>query len=310
MGAPTLPQFQCDDTGKMAAVQYFLHLEQIIPSEREKYLVLRAEARDARNKRLRETYRRRQSIIGKSDEKVDAMSIFERDKWICQLCPEFVDKELKYPNPAAKSLDHIIPLIQGGTHTANNLQLAHKICNSHKGGTLFNVSGVAEQLRHHLMASEVLIYRDEPDWEYGLSVLGRSIRNKDNYVPTAESRRELSEILSGFEAVPTAPFQIRDLVIAPMRLMWNLDGWLVLRQYVPLNQCRTLILKIISNQLASALRNICFFDDSKQVDESNYIVREICDAINRDMGNIAAQLRNKGTLLADNCDNIYMLYPI
>lgn len=30
------------------------------------------------------------------------------------------------------TIDHIIPLSKGGTHTYNNVQLAHYICNSKK----------------------------------------------------------------------------------------------------------------------------------------------------------------------------------
>ncbi len=55
--------------------------------------------------------------------------IFERDKWECQLCHKKVNKALRYPEPLSASLDHIIPLSRGGSHTRANTQLAHLICN-------------------------------------------------------------------------------------------------------------------------------------------------------------------------------------
>lgn len=58
-----------------------------------------------------------------------------RDKNICQICGKPVD-DSDIENGHARSmyptLDHIIPLSKGGTHTWNNVQLAHLGCNSSK----------------------------------------------------------------------------------------------------------------------------------------------------------------------------------
>jgi len=69
-------------------------------------------------------------------EKFKIIEIFERDKWICQICKLPVDKTLKFPNSFSPSLDHIIPLIKGGNHTKANTQLAHLSCNIRKGAKL------------------------------------------------------------------------------------------------------------------------------------------------------------------------------
>ncbi len=74
-------------------------------------------------------------------EKFPALEIYERDKWICQLCKIKVNKLLKYPNPFSPSLDHIIPLSLGGTHERKNVQLAHLGCNMG-----VNVGGVKQLL--------------------------------------------------------------------------------------------------------------------------------------------------------------------
>lgn len=67
----------------------------------------------------------------------------KRDNDQCQICGLFVnwdDKQIingkticgnMYP-----SIDHIIPISLGGSHSWNNIQLAHRICNSKKGNRI------------------------------------------------------------------------------------------------------------------------------------------------------------------------------
>jgi len=59
--------------------------------------------------------------------------IAERDGLRCGICGEAVDMMLKVPDPMAPTLDHIVPLARGGSHSESNAQLAHFICNSTKG---------------------------------------------------------------------------------------------------------------------------------------------------------------------------------
>jgi len=69
------------------------------------------------------------------DSAVTRQKVFERDKYICQICGKPTD-----PNdtswgiigPNAPTVDHIIALKNGGAHTWNNVQCAHAICNSYK----------------------------------------------------------------------------------------------------------------------------------------------------------------------------------
>lgn len=68
-----------------------------------------------------------------SVEKFSRWDIFERDGWICQLCHEPIDAALDGRKPFGPTLDHIIPVSRGGTHTQDNVQLAHRRCNSQKG---------------------------------------------------------------------------------------------------------------------------------------------------------------------------------
>ena len=57
---------------------------------------------------------------------------------ICGICGLPVDKTLKPPDPMSKTVDHIIPVAKGGHPSSlDNLQLAHRWCNLHKGDRLF-----------------------------------------------------------------------------------------------------------------------------------------------------------------------------
>jgi 5-methylcytosine-specific restriction endonuclease McrA len=55
-------------------------------------------------------------------EKVDRRAIIERDRSVCGICGEAVA-------PKDIHLDHIVPLFLGGTHTAENLRVTHRLCN-------------------------------------------------------------------------------------------------------------------------------------------------------------------------------------
>lgn len=56
---------------------------------------------------------------------------------ICGICGKPVDKTLRYPNPMAASVDHIIPISRGGHPSdIDNLQLAHWTCNRQKSDRL------------------------------------------------------------------------------------------------------------------------------------------------------------------------------
>lgn len=84
-----------------------------------------------RLRELRSAYnhRRRARIADRPHEEFAFEDIFDRDGWVCGLCDMPV-------NPAVASLDHIIPISKGGSHTRDNVQLAHLDCNKAKGDRL------------------------------------------------------------------------------------------------------------------------------------------------------------------------------
>lgn len=79
---------------------------------------------------------RRARLRGAFVEKFDRVEIFERDGWACQICSRPIDPDLRFPDPAAASLDHVIPLARGGKHSRANAQASHWICNIRKAASL------------------------------------------------------------------------------------------------------------------------------------------------------------------------------
>jgi len=94
---------------------------------------IRADQRDRQ-------HRRRVVVAGLDGgmyERIDSREIYERDRWRCGLCGKKVNRRLRYPHHLSASLDHIVPIADGGRHVRANVQLAHWICNSrkqHRGG--------------------------------------------------------------------------------------------------------------------------------------------------------------------------------
>jgi 5-methylcytosine-specific restriction endonuclease McrA len=72
---------------------------------------------------------RRAFYAGVEVEFVVGRRIFERDGWVCQLCGKPIDPDLRGKVPLAQSLDHIIPITLGGSHTYKNVQASHYRCN-------------------------------------------------------------------------------------------------------------------------------------------------------------------------------------
>ena len=72
---------------------------------------------------------RRARDLGAEAVLVRIDEILQRDHGTCYLCGQ--------PVPRTEiSIDHIIPLTLGGSHTPANLGLTHRSCNARKGSTL------------------------------------------------------------------------------------------------------------------------------------------------------------------------------
>lgn len=86
--------------------------------------------RDAYNRRNAE--RRARERGARVGESFTRQQIFDRDRYICQLCLTPIDWRLTGRHPLAPSLDHIVPLNKGGSHTWGNVWTAHFSCNASK----------------------------------------------------------------------------------------------------------------------------------------------------------------------------------
>lgn len=87
----------------------------------------------ARRQRIRETHENRDLLPGRDRKAIKPIEIFERDGWVCHICREPIDPEAKRPDAWAASVDHVIALANGGTHTRDNMAASHLICNIRKG---------------------------------------------------------------------------------------------------------------------------------------------------------------------------------
>lgn len=59
--------------------------------------------------------------------------IYDRDQWRCGICRKSISRELLYPDPMSVSLDHIVPVAEGGAHVRSNVRAAHLYCNKSRG---------------------------------------------------------------------------------------------------------------------------------------------------------------------------------
>lgn len=135
---------RCDACREAHRGYYASRKDKVSTYYAERYLSHKAEITE-RNRRYAEanpdrgrekSRRRRVRILNGVVEKFTELEIFERDNWICQICLVEVDKTLPFPMSMSKSLDHIIPVAKGGSHTRENVRLAHLVCNMRKGDKL------------------------------------------------------------------------------------------------------------------------------------------------------------------------------
>lgn len=112
------------------AIKYGMSEERVW--RRAKRLGLDVSSRGAGGK-----WRRRADRYGcaEFDETITLKDLIKRDGGICQICGKPTDaNDIKagHIGKAYPTLDHIIPLSKGGSHTWDNVQLAHMSCNAGK----------------------------------------------------------------------------------------------------------------------------------------------------------------------------------
>lgn len=99
-----------------------------------------------RVKARQQNYLRRVKTTGRQVEQIDIIEVASAAGWICGICGNEVERALRWPNPGAMSLDHILPISQGGAHARENVQLAHLLCNWSKGKGPHHVSDFENEI--------------------------------------------------------------------------------------------------------------------------------------------------------------------
>lgn len=90
--------------------------------------------------------RRKYNIVknGEVDYGISLQRLIEKDNNICHICGmpcddsdfSITEKEYRITGDNYPSIDHVIPLSKGGTHTHDNIKLAHFKCNYIKGDSI------------------------------------------------------------------------------------------------------------------------------------------------------------------------------
>ena len=78
---------------------------------------------------------KRRAIYAKGDE-IEHLTLFNLHGWICWICKDPIDPNIRKPNPLAATVEHMVPLCKGGTHTWDNVAPAHAACNFAKADAL------------------------------------------------------------------------------------------------------------------------------------------------------------------------------
>lgn len=95
-------------------------------ANKEKFLERERQAwRKHPERRMDKDARRRAQKYATRVEKVERLAIITRDASTCYLCKTVLETR-------KVAIDHVVPLARGGTHTADNLRVACKSCNSRK----------------------------------------------------------------------------------------------------------------------------------------------------------------------------------
>ena len=78
---------------------------------------------------------KRRAIMARG-EVINHTEVFDAYGWICHLCGGEIDPHAGKNDWMRVTLDHIIPISKGGTHTRDNVAPAHAKCNFNKGNSL------------------------------------------------------------------------------------------------------------------------------------------------------------------------------
>ena len=78
---------------------------------------------------------------GCEKETIRIADVYERDNWTCYLCGVKVVKSSVYRKDMA-TIDHVVPLVKGGSHTYGNVKTCCHSCNSKKKDKIYDLNQI------------------------------------------------------------------------------------------------------------------------------------------------------------------------
>jgi hypothetical protein len=87
----------------------------------------------ARRRRLADRRRNLKRIGVRIVDAIDLFDLGRRDGWGCHLCGESCDPSLSHLDRRYPTVDHLVPVSDGGEDSWANVKIAHRGCNSSRG---------------------------------------------------------------------------------------------------------------------------------------------------------------------------------
>jgi len=105
------------------------------PDIRKESHIVHFETRHSKGSKQRDRaqYKRAQAHDVDEIELVPEVEVFRRDHYTCRLCGKGLLLNQRPRHPKGPSIDHIVWLSRGGSHTFDNCQAAHLGCNRREG---------------------------------------------------------------------------------------------------------------------------------------------------------------------------------
>lgn len=93
------------------------------------------ECREIRNRQVKVLHKAKRRALKRNAfvAPVYRKKVFEADGYRCHICGKMTSRNAVVPHPKAPTIDHLIPLAQGGMHEPSNCRTAHFLCNALKG---------------------------------------------------------------------------------------------------------------------------------------------------------------------------------
>jgi 5-methylcytosine-specific restriction endonuclease McrA len=79
--------------------------------------------------------RLRRNVV-KAGERFTKLDVVQTHGSTCYLCGDEVLFDRSQPRRLWPSLDHVVPIFHGGSHTMSNCRVVHYACNARKGARL------------------------------------------------------------------------------------------------------------------------------------------------------------------------------